>query len=225
MQIKMTNSSAWLVTIATVLSSIIFPAYSQTPLDSLKDLVSRNIIAFHVRKAKPFELGLAQNEMIATNRLFFVEIWPSKDYQLNAKWEKIDISFPNSEQTLYHVTLQPYIFTNRNTGNVSMGFDFPQFSYDHDYLVAINKKNEIKFLSGNFFKTPISQYYNLKKDVPESFIEYLKISLFNVSPQKIKYQKRKKHYLLFTAVTKDNVKMVLSVHEKNFDIVKINYMR
>jgi hypothetical protein len=67
-----------------------------------------------------------------------------------------------------------------------------EFSFNNYFLLALDEqKREIKFISGQFFRNPISSDFNLDFNNPNSFIEYLRLKTFYLQTKDFVFVKRK----------------------------------
>ena len=113
-----------------------------------KNLIIKNIISYHFRYAKRFELKLINNDVLEDKTHFFNDLWPTENNNLDIEVENININYPINQYNFYHIIKRGYRFLSDSTRG---SFDFVSFSFDQDYLVAVSNINGyIKFLSGNF---------------------------------------------------------------------------
>jgi hypothetical protein len=109
---------------------------------------------------------------------------------------------------------------------------FKQKTFTHDIplyfklsrlsLIAINDKNEILYLGGNFYKTSIANKFNLSITNSSSFSDFLRIKLYNYKIDNFIIIKRNKKSLFFKGFSNLLLRdITVIVDRSNFDNIII----
>ncbi len=196
---------------------------AQTVEPKLKDMAVSNLISYHIRYALEYDLGI-EDQYLARNENYFFDKLLSCERELMVELRKTELTYPIEGYNLYHFWKRGFRF-KRNDSIVS--YSMSSLYYDDDYLVAYNSSSDdIKFISGNFFKTKVSNDFNLDKKKPNSFIKYIQMKFFNVRPVDIAYTKTKKGRMLFSAKSQlDGRYITFIVSMQDFDDITIQYAK
>ncbi|MCP3933728.1 MAG: hypothetical protein GY705_32080, partial [Bacteroidetes bacterium] len=139
-----------------------------------------------------------QGARIITSYRFFR--FPGFGYvpdELDCNFSVPSLSYPKSDWTLYEVS---FLEKPKNDSLVSWshekGLAIP--TYRGPVLVAVNKKNEIKFISsGGLFEHPIAQDFDLDPKDPASYIPFLRLKLYSSHYEEIEYVRKEGKKLVF----------------------------
>lgn len=146
---------------------------------------------------------------ILTHRIKFYgdnnykELLPDKGWELKLDVLKIKDTFEISNKKWTFFTVENDNFTYKETTGKNIRTKYFSHGIPEYYklsklgLVVLNEKNELIFIGGNFFKTPIAKEFDLSVVDFKTFFKYIRIKLFNFRIDKIKYIKKKKGYLIF----------------------------
>lgn len=182
------------------------------------DKIKRNILSYRI-----FYLSKKTDSEYEFNHDCLL---PSLNSNLKIEIERDTIIFPNNKD--YHFyrvfnsnyTYSQIDFEEKTTKNNFTCGDIP---FSRKFLVAVKDK-EILFVSGMFFKDPISSFYKLDKENPTSFIDYLNLKLFNYTVNGIKFKKIKQNRIIFEGFIENKVNTVtIEIDLKNYDNVSIYY--
>lgn len=200
-----------------------FPCKAQTLDSNLRKLISKNIMAYHIRNAQPFELGLSDNNSLTNRLMFFDAILPDNEHELSIEFEKCDLIYPNKNYKVFHIIKRGYQFSD-SKGNTALDFSFPRFNCDENFLVAINGENNIKFISGNLFRSKFYEDFNLNRNNPSTFIKYLEFYFYYAGVKNIRY-KYAKHKIFYYQAFSDclNKEIILSIDINDWQNIKILY--
>lgn len=207
--------------IALIFSCIFNPIFVNAQQDSLKALVIKNIVTYHFRYALNYDLGLDMNRKLYTNRYFFEDLWPDNEKHLRIELVNSSIYYPKNNYSILHFYKKGFKI---GTNEKELIIPLTSLSYDEDYLIAFdNNTKSLKFLSGNFFKNKISEDFNLNMEKPDSFIEYILINYFNYGLKGVNFLKKRKGLLLFSALTRDEKKVIIQIDSKDFDKTSLKH--
>ncbi|MFT3855870.1 MAG: hypothetical protein QM733_24555 [Ilumatobacteraceae bacterium] len=153
---------------------------------------------------------------------FYNSILPDHGYKLGMKIEKLDSLYPNPLFHLYKICLDHIDFvpddsvlpTTRVIGGPIISSDF---------LVALNEANgDMKFISGQFFLSDISDEFSINGKDMALFIPYLSMRLFFIGGVDIKFSRKKRKEWVFQGYSKVyERKFVVSVNRKDIDLLHI----
>jgi hypothetical protein len=202
----------------TILALISSSVFSQTINPGNLDLIKKNILSYRVFYIAK-EIG---NEYKFSRDCFL----PTLDWSLKLEIEIDTIAFPNNKNyKFYRIYNQDYSYfkfdDNENIITKKSNCGFVPFS--KRLLVAINNE-KILFISGMFFKDPISHFFALDKRNPLTFINYLKVKLFNYSINGIKFKKSTRKKIIFEGfVSNINDTVTIEINTSNFDDIIVYY--
>lgn len=189
-----------LITIVTCL--MVTSVYGQSattvnPCDST--LILHNIISYHIRHAVEGDIPLTSNGLLIPNvKSIFQKLMPA-DGQLETEIMPYngDLSYPDKDYQLLTIHLPGFKVIRPD--NMSITTHLHAFRFDDDYLIAYNPKNaSIKYISGNFFKSPIAQDFELDNNRPESFFSYLRLRCYAMNPGNISFRRKDEKGIYFT---------------------------
>lgn len=184
-------------------------SYSQLP-GKIHWSVQKNIIAFHIRNCSNFEMGLDENGFLTKkNNLLFENLLTNEALRLDSFQVNKLYSFPNQNLKLLAFRKRGFQFDN---DSVSHFFDLQLLPYDDLYLIAY-KDSTIEYISGNFFKTPISRYYELNSDNPKTYYEFLRLKTFYILAKDFHFIKKDKYFMNFKCYS-DYLKREISIKMK-----------
>lgn len=137
---------------------------------------------------------------------------------LNYEQIPVDMEYPKSGFQLFGFQkkgLNCEGFTKKIS--FSDGLDFNIFLIAID--TASNKlQKPIKYLSGQMFLDNISLDFELDVDLPESYLDYLRMKMFDLQLEKIKFINEKKGILYFQAYSSfTKVQLNISVNTDTWD--------
>ncbi|MGY4384644.1 hypothetical protein ACVWYN_001670 [Pedobacter sp. UYP24] len=167
--------------------------------------VYKNIAGFYsYSKAKK---NLDENGLLSSRGIFdfFDIIMPDFGYKMDMKIEKVDWHYPVKGYTLFKIEM-PGLRYKYHTGK----FEDKDYAFSLDkngpadlpgefYLIAINGRREIKYISGLFFTEDIAEDFDLNPVKPESYFDYLKYITYSTQTEDLKFIKKKAKLLLFEA--------------------------
>lgn len=151
---------------------------------------------------------------------------PPLGWDLKLGNEIVSISFPNKNNYIfYKITNFNYSYSKFDSKDnlIVDKFDCGYIPFSEKFLVAINEK-KILFVSGMFFKDPISQFFKLDKKNPSTFLNFLNIKLFNYNIHKIVFKKSKRKKIIFEGfISSTNETVNIEIDSQNFDNIKVFY--
>ncbi len=182
--------------------------------------VYKNIGAYYINYHIHSHTDRDKNGFLRKNKqsYFFDYGLPDDQYKLVMKIEKQDWIYPINNFAVYKIKLNGLNFKNqRPYGKDRLivvsdrRIDEPPGNF---YLIALNKKEQIKFISGSFFVEDISGDFKLDAKNPFSYIDYLRFKTFQYQTRNISFLKKRGKKLYFTATS--------SVFQSDV-IISINY--
>lgn len=215
----------------------IFPkAHSQTIVDSLKNKahlnninvndhiyneVYKNIAAYNIRYASYFFNGVNFKAKFRSSTDFFYHWFiPDYGYKLDMYISQLDSSYPDSKFQLYRIYIKGFNYISDNHSLPSISSLGPKTT--HDFLIALNKDNgDIKFVSGQFFRSCISEDFHIDREDPTTFFAYLKLRAFDVGGTNIKFEKKTHKKWIFKGYSEIYKKpFIITVDKKDIDITQ-----
>ena len=208
----------------TILSCICIFGQNEVknPNSYLSNEVYKNIAAYNIRYCSYNFNGINLKKTFYSNSDFFYNYFlADSGFKMKMNITKLDTSYPDPRFHLYKITIE--------------GFNFYQEKGDYStsslgpittklYLLALNESNgEIKFISGQYFKSAISQDFRVNLKAPQSLIPYIQMRSYLVSPTNIMYVKKRHGELVYSAYSelyKKPIKIVLS--KKDLEEIKIS---
>lgn len=153
---------------------------------------------------------------------FYTHFLPDKGFSLDMQIEKLQITYPLENYTLYSILLQGFVFTNEKLGttkrvisNVPTGV----------YLIALDYKNKsIKYITGNFFWTPIAEDFKFDASNSSSYLTFLKLKLFYLHPSELVFKTKSKKKIVFETYSQTlNKNIKVEVFFKSIEIPIIKF--
>ncbi|MFB6454380.1 hypothetical protein ACE38W_03830 [Chitinophaga sp. Hz27] len=181
---------------------------------SQKDSINirNNIIFYHIRNAVPADIPEFGGQIWRDSTYFlFEKMLPINGHlRMEFKPFKGKGIFPLEGFHLTSLYMPQVVDLD---SEISYSVRMLGFYSDEDYLIAHNDETgRILYISGNFFKSPIAQYFNLDPNKPESFYNYLMLRCYNVKPDNIHYLKSDEKGLYFSIwsnVMRDNITFLI----------------
>lgn len=189
-----------------------FKVFAQNQLDEkqIEDL-KQNIISYSIKYSK------SDN---------YKEFYPEKGWQLELIINKLKKQFiiENENMVFFEVLNDNFTFKQINGNMITQKtFSHSSSSYyklSRISLIALNDKNEVFYLGGNFHKTSIADKFQLSIKNSNSFKCFLKIKLYNYDFVDFKELKKNKKAIFFQGysnVLSKEVKVMIDI--SNFDNV------
>ena len=165
--------------------------FQNKPLTSaIKSKIEKNILIGRIINS------INKDDYYVSYGSYFLE----KGSHLDLKYERLDtISFPkDSSYVFYRVINIDFNTVSKNFTSVTVrtGRRQEKEILTLNYLVAI-KNDDILFIGGMFNKSYIADKFYLNKPLIYNYL--IKLRLFNYSISKIKFIKKDRRYLYFTA--------------------------
>ncbi|MGN7819740.1 hypothetical protein ACTJJB_06390 [Chitinophaga sp. 22536] len=205
-------------------------AYSQSPVPMLprdSALVLQNIISYHIRYAVEGDLSVGSDGMLNPfSKSIFQKLMPV-DGQLETEITPYNgaLLYPDRDYQLFAVHLPGFKTIHPN--GMSTTVRLHAFRFDDDYLIAYNRKNTtIKYISGNFFKSPVTRDFELDINRPESFFPYLELRCYSMQPGHISFLRKDEKGLYFNVYTNFlNIDVEVFVSYDNHEKVNVTDRR
>ena len=178
----------------------------------------KNIAAFNIRYASYSFNMLWFNTRFRTNADFFYQyLMPDHGYKLQMDIEKLDSVYPNPKYHLYKIYLNGFHLVPDKHGLPEDNSWRPKTT--NYFLLALNEDNgDIKFISGQFFKSYISDDFSINKDDVTTFIPYLRLRAFDVGGVNIKFKKKRHKKWMFEGYSEIFKKpFTITVDRKDID--------
>jgi len=186
----------------------------------IKNEVTKNILAFHIRYSLDSELGVNSGNIISLRYLNTLIPLGESEMELYI-YKDSSLLYPVEGYILYRVENPGFKF---NTQNGSIKLDnFHSFLSDKVYLLAYKETtNEIKYISGNMFLSKIAEDFQLSIETPKSFYRYLVLKYFNYGLKDVSFVRKSKDSYIFKAFSETiNDKVLVTVSLFDFDKTKI----
>ena len=214
---------------AILYSVILFLYMSVSAQEQVKDInryisnqVYKNIAAYNIRYCSFAFNGVSFKKHFSTNSDFFYNYFLADcGSTMEMKTQKIDLQYPDERFHLYEISTDGFNFS-KDTGTVKKGSIGPISTYT--YLLALNETNgQIKFISGQYFKSSISQDFKFNITEPNSLIAYIAMRAYVIKPVNITFVKRKNRALIYTAYSEIyDKKATIKVPTRNTEDITIS---
>jgi hypothetical protein len=134
---------------------------------------------------------------------------------------RLDTNYPDPRLHLYKVAVDGFNFYQEK-GAYSKGSLGPIST--RLYLLGLDESNgQIKFISGQYFKSAISQDFGINVKDPQSLIPYIQMRSYAVGARNIVYIKKKHGELIYSAYSEVYKKAIeISVSKKDLEDIKIS---
>ncbi|AXY74124.1 hypothetical protein D3H65_09125 [Paraflavitalea soli] len=177
--------------------------------------VYKNIAAHNIRFCSNSYNGAIYKPIFRSNADAFYEgFLPDHGFRLKMKVEKLNWAYPLPEFTVYKVYLQNYQYINDSNGVEKKHFDIWS---DNFFLIGLNQvTKEIKYISGQFFISAISDDFRVSIKDPLSFLEYLKFREYRYQVKDIKFIKKKKKSFFYEGYSNSlgqKIKITMSLND------------
>ncbi|QJB34758.1 hypothetical protein HF329_27050 [Chitinophaga oryzae] len=197
--------------------------YSQHLNKKDSAVILNNIISYHIRYAVDADISITQNRVLsADGKSIFQKLMPA-DGQLITEIMpyKGDLNYPNKNYQLFTIHLPG--FKVEYPDGMTSTTRLIGFKFDEDYLVAYDSTtSSIKFISGNFFKSRITQDFELDNTKPKSFYQYLMLRCYAMHPLNIRYTKKDENGIYFAVYSKIfNIDVEVFVRYDDHEMVKV----
>jgi hypothetical protein len=209
------------------LLAVLFYAWAlcQEPVQDVNSYLSnqvyKNIAAFNIRYCSFAFNHIDVDKYFWSNSDFFYNYFMADyGFKMEMKIKKINLVYPNERFQLYEILTNGFTFL-ADSGNIARGSIGP-ISTDI-YLLALNETNgDIKFISGQYFKSAISQDFKINTNEPNSLILYITMRAYVIKPQNIAFVKKRHRALIYTAFSEIyNKKVVIKLPIKNIENIVI----
>lgn len=199
--------------ICCILFLFVAPISAQELSESHLDELKRNILAYKIRNYESFD---------------YTSSYPTCEWTLVLEVSRIEANFENdnSEFIYFNVINDNFKLVNK-MGNEEIKSIFIHnipnyYKLSRKNLIALDKRNEIFYLGGNFFKSSIADRFTLSIDKVNSFFGFIKVKLYNYGLNNIKFIRKNKKYIIFRAYSNVLLKDVkIKVNKDNFDNILV----
>jgi len=186
--------------------------------------VYKNIAAYNIRYC-----GIRSNGVMFESRLrtggtkFYDAFFPPPGYHLELEIDSLGKPYPVPGFILYSVHQNRFEYLGPQ-GQPGLAHSHPVGP--NDYLVAVNPRNgELKFISGRYFLTDISEDFKLNWHDPMSFIPYLELRIFEFGCKDFSLKKQSSKQLVFNCYsTVYKSHCVLTIGSKNYNETTIHIL-
>lgn len=208
-----------------ILTLFIFQAHinlAQYSFGEVRSMVQNNIIAYHISELanKKIELtkdGHVRNEYYKGD--WINVLMSGQKGILKMNFQALSTKFPNENIELYEVMKKGFHFLDTLSGKeLLLQLPDHHFKDDSKYLIGVEEnKKGILFISGNFFKTRISQYFI---DLPKGMDSFLRFKLYNLGVNKVeKLGEDEESYSYKCSSISHDYQVLIS--KKNYDQIKV----
>lgn len=208
--------TAFLVALRIIVDAQEFP-------QEMMEKIRGNIISYHIRNALDADLNLSQEFIQFDASPSFEKLMPAgKRLVMNIM--VLGEAYPVKGFILYRVQKHGFQFERNDS---TWTYSFSSFANDDDYLVAYNPATaDIKYISGNFFKTRVAADFRLNYSDPSSLIGFIQLKLYHLHPLNIKFWKSKKGRLWYTANNgSDKTQFHIVIDPGDPDAIRIQYLK
>jgi hypothetical protein len=193
--------------------------------ETIYNSVYKNVAAFYIERAVKSKTDISNGFLYPNlDKYFFDLCLPNTGFRMMMEINKLDWEYPIDGYHVYRIKLNGLTFKSDSLRLIetTLQIDGPPGGTATNYLLCINDKGVIKFISGNYFLHDVSRDFKLDDKSPESYVKYLKFRTFEDQIDQITYLKRKRGNLIFTGYsTEFKRKVQLSVNIKKPGTVEI----
>jgi hypothetical protein len=193
---------------------------AQNLKDSHRETIAKNILSYHFRYALDYDIGIRNENILGNDEYFFEQYWLCGERDLYFEIEELPAKYPLPNYRLYKILKRGFRIGDDESRCL---YTMSSFDADDNYLIAYDKEiDTIKFLSGNFFISPIANDFYLDISNPTSFKDFLWIKLFNWKASQIQFLKKRRRKILFEAFS-DLIKerILIEINSEDFDDLKV----
>ncbi len=200
--------------------------FSQKIPDSvLISELKKNVLAYRIRT----DFKLVEHGDNSTRiKTELLRLFPEKGEDLLLDVSNIPLRYPNPNIDLFEVTNFNYEFSRIGSdGEIEIVNNSKEYfdskpkvdQLSRRMLIGINRKEKsIIYVSGYFYLTKISNDFDLDMNNPDSFIQFLRLKLFNYNMNDFSFVKQRKKYLLYKGYSKaTSANYYIRVNKNDFD--------
>lgn len=187
----------------------------------MKNEVEKNILIFRIRNSSYFDN--IQNEITDEKEPDFLNLIPNIGYRLKLSFSRLDsMKYPLDRYTMYSITNWNYTYVSDSNEITKQYFD-RSICCNKYFLVAYdNNSGRVKYVSGQFYKSMISQDFSLNQNDPNSFCQYVTFRLFNLGVSEVKFERKLKSTLVYTGYSSElQSRIKIKVDKSNFEKIQI----
>lgn len=172
--------------------------------DKNLSLIEKNILIYRIYKTNEVGNDLENGALKPYTSLF--NLLPDDGYHLNLSASKSGLSYPDSNYVLFSIYKEADQFTK---GNKIVEQEFQPTLFDRFFLIGYDSiNNRIKFISGNFFLSKISDdFKNLPSD-SNALIKYIQLREYFLQIDNIIILKKGKKFVTLSAESKEIQKKI-----------------
>lgn len=194
---------------------------SKNIIEYIHNRVSKNFLVYNIRNASQEVNGALPEEVLEMGPEFFYGLISNEGFNLIMKIDTSDLIYPLKDFKVYKVFIRRYEY-ERGISRIQANHLFTK----KHFLVAVDAKDEshyyIKYVSGQFYPTRISEDFGVNIKDPVSFIEYLRFRTYSDQVENIKLKQQLCDTLIYTGysqVKKSKVKIILKKDDLERPIV------
>ena len=205
-----------------------YTSFAQDPQDPVYDVenylyneIYKNIAAYQIRNSAFSFNDIPFDSLSYTNAdLFYRSFLADYGYKLKLTISPVNLPYPVGGYEIYEIKKGLFEYVNNLglPGIVCMG----PISGD-TYLVALNARNgEIKFISGQLFKTRIAADFKVNPKQPETMTRYIEFRTYDIGGAEIVFRRKRHKEFIFKGWSKKfNQAVTIFVNRKDTDIVSV----
>lgn len=124
----------------------------------------------------------------------------------NSDWTLYDVSFIQSPQSDSLINWDSFEWFDEISGkSIRLRKDFYQLYSQKKMLIGVDKNEEyIKFISMPWFNHPIAGDFELDRNIPETYMPFLKIKLYYRQFDEIQFSSQKEDFLIFVGIRENS---------------------
>lgn len=159
----------------------------------IEEKVLKNILIYRLTKTSVVENSVNGNFL--KDNTYFWNLIPDIGFRMKLNIKEEDILYPDSTYQLFSIYKKHDTFTN---DEINFDLDFPfNLQFDNNFLVALNRSGEMKFISGNFYNTKIMGDFNINDSL--SLLTFIKLKTYQYQLKDFSIVKRNKKKVVFKA--------------------------
>lgn len=173
----------------------------------LYNTVYKNIAAYNITYASVRLNGTIKIIPFRSNaNQFYNAFLTDYGYKMKMEVEKLDWQYPDKRYQLYKIFIDRFEHDSPNDTTV-VNF-YGRFTTKL-FLIALNPSNgDVKFISGQFFTSTITEDFQLNRSDPNTFLEFLKFKTFRYQINNIEFLNKKHKALFFKGYSMEYDKLV-----------------
>ncbi|RFS19407.1 hypothetical protein DVR12_22495 [Chitinophaga silvatica] len=173
------------------------PPSNLSTRDFIYNKVSKNVFVYNIRNASNSFNGAKPEDILEMGTEYYTSLLPDPGYGLIMSIDTMNLEYPIKNFKVYKIFINGFEYEK---GQVHSKTNY--LFLENNFLVAIDTSDNypgyIKYISGQFYPTRISEDFKIDLNNPSSCLDYLKFRMYIHQVDSIKFERRVKEGLIFT---------------------------